>query len=81
MPLIRALSGLVVVDLSGCDLLLGARATMGPPVKGEPEAHWQLLQKRTFTRYINSKLKARGLSVTCTFYRRGENKVPGGGRY
>ena len=36
---------------------------MGPPVKGQPEAHWQLMQKRTFTRYINSKLKSRSLCV------------------
>eukprot|EP00630_Chrysocystis_fragilis_P007401 CAMPEP_0197401292 /NCGR_PEP_ID=MMETSP1165-20131217/18277_1 /TAXON_ID=284809 /ORGANISM="Chrysocystis fragilis, Strain CCMP3189" /LENGTH=781 /DNA_ID=CAMNT_0042927401 /DNA_START=42 /DNA_END=2383 /DNA_ORIENTATION=- len=28
------------------------------------EQHWQVLQKRTFTRYMNSKLKCRGIAVT-----------------
>mmetsp|Transcript_34462 Transcript_34462/g.105899 ORF Transcript_34462/g.105899 Transcript_34462/m.105899 type:complete len:169 (-) Transcript_34462:46-552(-) len=36
---------------------------MGPPVKGRPEAHWQRLQKQTFTRYINSKIRSSGLVV------------------
>ena len=32
-------------------------------LQGGAEAHWQVMQKRTFTRYINSKLKARNLVV------------------
>mmetsp|Transcript_5937 Transcript_5937/g.24849 ORF Transcript_5937/g.24849 Transcript_5937/m.24849 type:complete len:1150 (-) Transcript_5937:411-3860(-) len=28
------------------------------------EQHWQIMQKRTFTRYMNSKLKGRGIEVT-----------------
>ena len=36
--------------------------TLRPP-EAKPEARWQLLQKRTFTRYINSKLASRGLEV------------------
>lgn len=49
-----------------------AEGLPSPPTSSSPrtgkkagqEQHWQVLQKRTFTRYINSKLKCRNIEVT-----------------